>query len=770
MNRFRIIGIRILQDCDKRICKILKVNTTYFICKGYKVSQNNDHLIERCEQSLEKSGYHENSIYDVKGFGETPRTSRIVNISVSAIVGKNGDGKSTIVEIMMRILYILTKKQKEIDKGLNAILYFEMGQEIFSIVCKNKKIEVRKNGIVIEKLQEEIQKFYTLIFNYSLYAYNSTTNNSSNSTFTNMVMDLYQDGELEGKAIHLHPSRDINGSVNIRDLLQLTNTRLLAIYTQSKKAREIDNSNLAIGFAYKVRLDTRVLADLIGCLAKIVSDSNHQNELKRKYKLFTIDHFSRFSIGYPSNLTKTNRLDSFFHDANNLLESNKDIIKFVKSLNVTMDESLKDQFIRLSNYYNEPLSGSNTEKSFDIELLLLFIFLNKVWEYAINDHLKYRLKLNNILKKCQKTDTKIEAKESTALFVFARLSLENSILQFFMDMLNLVSIKKIIYTEPNKISSIFNPLKETIIDLIDNGVKEDKHDFTLCVNYLKKNDDSFFIENKKFDKYDHFISFEKLYEKIKGINTEISLNKIVNNMPSSRVFEGEIIFRKKSQIGNTKDYFGSSEMSSGELQLLSTISSIVYYIRSIDKDVRWENCSQYRHINLILEEIELYYHPEYQRIFLDTLLRNIRNIELERIESINIIFVTHSPFILSDISQKNILFLKDGKDCGNEITVNPFAANVNEILSQSFFLDNGFMGELAKTKIQSLITFLKDLKRKGDNYWNKPTSLSFIEQIGEPLLFHNLMDLYTKKYYGDRNELIQWHVKQIKRLRKHNKK
>lgn len=760
MERFHIIGIRILHGCNKTIRRVLRENTTYFFIKGYKVSKSDNLFIERIEPNQKSEDC---SIYDVNG-----KSHHRVSVSVSAIVGKNGDGKSTLIEIMMRILFSLANVQNEIDKELKAVLYFKINQTIFSLVCKDEKIECWENGTPLQDLEKVKGFFYTLIINYSLYAYNTSLMESNSSEYIkNMYLNLFHEEDLKTIPLLIHPTRNEKSIIEVSNLIKLANSRLLAIFTQSEKTRNNDDSNIAIGFAFKVNnLARDVFSNPINRLIEITFDSNQQNEKKTNYTslLYLVDEDGPV-IGCPLGVQDSLQL---FESIDSILKDNKVIFELIIYL-IKHNDSMKDQLQRLSNYYSDSFTNEDINESFDIEIIIFLVVLIKVWKYSINDCLIKSLKPNKALKKMNSPNPELTALESSALFVYSQILSEESFIDAFKSLLSLESIKEILNSEFIDSSEAFKSLKETITGIMEKGINNNIHDFALCVNFLKKKNEKLFHEKEWDGHYDHFISFDKLYEKIKGKKNEISLNEIANNMPSSRVFEGEIIFSKKAQFGNTKDKFGSSEMSSGELQLLSTISSIVYYIRSIDKDVHWEDSSQYRHINLILEEIELYYHPEYQRIFLYRLLQNIQNIELERIESINIIFVTHSPFILSDISQNNILFLKEGRDCGNEITVNPFAANVNEILSQSFFLDNGFMGELAKRKIKSLITFLKDLKRKGDNYWNETTTLTFIEQIGEPLLFHNLIDLYTKKYYGNSNELIQWHINQIKRLRNKNK-
>lgn len=169
-----------------------------------------------------------------------------------------------------------------------------------------------------------------------------------------------------------------------------------------------------------------------------------------------------------------------------------------------------------------------------------------------------------------------------------------------------------------------------------------------------------------------------------------------------------------------------SKFSSGERQLLYTFSTYAYHIRnllSISKDR-----VAYRHISLILDEAEICFHPEYQRMFLYRLLKLIKNLHLNYFCAFNIIIATHSPFILSDIPRNNILYLDKGASQPQEKYVKPLAANVSDILFQSFFLKNGFIGEWARIRINKLL--------ERNRSWDTLTrgERDFVDGIGDEYL------------------------------------
>ncbi len=169
-----------------------------------------------------------------------------------------------------------------------------------------------------------------------------------------------------------------------------------------------------------------------------------------------------------------------------------------------------------------------------------------------------------------------------------------------------------------------------------------------------------------------------------------------------------------------------SKFSSGERQLLYTFSTYVYHIRNLLSIPKKRVA--YRHINLILDEAEICFHPEYQRMFLSRLLYMIKSLWLNRHCAFNIIIATHSPFILSDMPRENILYLDKGVVQNREQFIKPLAANISDILYQSFFLKNGFIGEWARTKINEI------LKKRVAGDQLSSEERGFIESIGDEYL------------------------------------
>ncbi|SDF13620.1 AAA ATPase domain-containing protein [Mucilaginibacter pineti] len=159
-------------------------------------------------------------------------------------------------------------------------------------------------------------------------------------------------------------------------------------------------------------------------------------------------------------------------------------------------------------------------------------------------------------------------------------------------------------------------------------------------------------------------------------------------------------------------------LSSGEKQLVYSVSSILYHLINLESVASKKDKPKrkYNFINIIFEEIELYFHPEIQRRYIKYLRDSISRLSLKKIHGINLIFVTHSPFILSDIPNDHIMFLKVAERKAVQFTQEKktFGANIHNLLNDAFFMTNGFCGAFAIEKITLIIDHLnlkRDLKK-----------------------------------------------------------
>ncbi len=149
---------------------------------------------------------------------------------------------------------------------------------------------------------------------------------------------------------------------------------------------------------------------------------------------------------------------------------------------------------------------------------------------------------------------------------------------------------------------------------------------------------------------------------------------------------------------------------------------------------------------LLIDECETFLHPNWQKKYLSYIIKFIKDNFPNR--KIHIILTSHSPFLLSDIPKQNIIFL-DKDENGNCKVVDglkekkqTFGANIHTLLSDSFFMEDGLMGEFAKGKIDKTIQLLNQ-----DNLDEK--DLKYCEQIisivGEPIVKNQLQRMLDSK-------------------------
>lgn len=235
-------------------------------------------------------------------------------------------------------------------------------------------------------------------------------------------------------------------------------------------------------------------------------------------------------------------------------------------------------------------------------------------------------------------------------------------------------------------------------------------------------------------------SIEKLSNKITNkiltknliLDTDLKLNNLI---PSS-IFNLDIILENNESFDS---------LSSGEKQKIFVINSIVYHLKNLASQ---EN--GYKNINIVLDEIELYFHPEMQKDFISDLLFMLEsnNDYISSISSLNFMFITHSPFILSDIRETNLLMLDHH---ANPIDKKPktLGANIYDLLHHSFFM-NGFMGRFAEIKIKQII----DIIKLYHNLKNQETLLNHTQLIESYKTFFQIPEINNLRLNKTKQEIL----------------
>lgn len=231
-----------------------------------------------------------------------------------------------------------------------------------------------------------------------------------------------------------------------------------------------------------------------------------------------------------------------------------------------------------------------------------------------------------------------------------------------------------------------------------------------------------------------------------------------------------------------------SKLSFGERQLLIVINNILKYLllekyNTFHFDSEGEEYKNEYDINeivLFVDEFEIGLHPNWQKRF----LLYFSKISKFTKKKIHLIISSHSPFLLSDLPKKNVIFLENGVQKhplnDNEQT---FGANIHTLLSHGFFMKDGIMGEFAKSKIEEIRKFYELVQKLKSRIDSKPRIKNLIKNsferkknrfrniqsiIGEPFLktiIGNYLDELEILFYG-KKEFLKKEIERLQELEK----
>lgn len=652
-THFKIIGLRPVTPMDddyELSCKVQAIqkalfpgNKWLYVYKGYQVSED---LASITLASYEQK--RDFSIYD----------SERMKISVSAVVGRNGAGKSSFVELLIRTINNLTaallgeKFNFAKAEHLHYIdnLYVDLlvqienrfvivsvrGRELkllqYYISQENRllfKLDVNKIENILEHVvdrnsPENILKghskgrtilrslFYSLVFNYSLYGFNYrdfareetpavrlkrlkiTAKNNVEDEQTSWLGGIFHKNDGYQTPIVLHPLRQ-NGQLNIIKENHLAKERMLSmLYYKDAKGN------------YPCRIINETL-EIVGIKTSLSS---------KKY-------------------SKENMLDT---------------LGIKKSQNVAINF---DEIYNLILYF--------WSEYFDIKRGVRNPYYQEACDYLVYKTLKiihsYK-KYSSIFRYLSKSD-------------YDKNELIKRLYPIITDYSHIT--KKLRQTINYLVNPTFDPTEEIIsLSAFENIKIAGDHEPT-----------------RNFQSCDPIMHLPPPIFK-----TDLIMVKLMNGMKEENMPYLNVPF---------------SGLSSGERQMAYTISNILYHLTNIDSE--WDDkfrgsgklaVIKYKYVNIILDEIELYFHPEMQRKFLFLLMDSIRCVNFRHIKGMNLLFVTHSPFVLSDIPSDNVLALGRGEEDTEPIKT--FGANIMEMLSDTFFMDSS-LGESVRREIKNLVQY-----------------------------------------------------------------
>ena len=205
-------------------------------------------------------------------------------------------------------------------------------------------------------------------------------------------------------------------------------------------------------------------------------------------------------------------------------------------------------------------------------------------------------------------------------------------------------------------------------------------------------------------------------------------------------------------------------MSSGEFAILNFFSKLYFFLKT--KPTTLFNKKNYI---LLLDEADLGLHPMWKKRFINTILKSIPYFfeELTPKPNLQIILTTHGPLTLSDIPKHNVIFLEKPEEGKCQISSRfqkTFGANITDLLADSFFIQDGLIGDFAKSKIKKVIDWINENRNKTEiNEEELERYQKVIELIDERVIKLKLSEMITELLPDNTfyNEMIDKEIEKL---------
>ena len=603
-------------------------------------------------------------------------------IDIKAFVGNNGAGKTTLMRLVSDIIsgkdyhqndfeYVIIYTDYEKEENGKGIIYY------FKNFWKNSPTKLIENPELTLDYIDEIKAPLTVFYSPSFYGIEAISNDR--------LVDSKNYKDISTNVLLLNSKESFtNPKTYARKYYSSTNQ--LFYYSVLEQNRLVDfllNAGddffqiLPVPQTIKMQPSAQSVELAIADLSvKIVQTKNFfeivENDLNPKFKekwnklyLEKLDEWAQYNIPHRPS-------------EKSLAEIPEVRARFDKEFKYNQDELVEDVKKSWVHYYN-----SNREDSID----------DSVLSKALNEQFRFAALMSYTRTFYTSSHVK-EVDDRYDKYLDLNLSLK--------ELWNLDTLENARFWNVNKDIKEIGERIERIINLYD-GIN--KKGFATHENHFFQNG---------------YIVFD--------LNKHKSILKDIHGLYTS-------VFKLTDFIS----FSFTRPLSSGEDQFLRFYSRFFASMRDVSIDKPIEK------IFLFVDEGELCLHPEWQRKWLNTFIKLMAHIEHimqsqydnngnqiispDKKLRVQLFFATHSPFMLTDLFDSNIIKLKRDNFGSTKCIQTPektIAGDINGLLRTGFFL-NGTLGEFMEEKIKSL---LQRIQENGITDEDK----IFIDNIGNPIM------------------------------------
>lgn len=564
MSGFKLLAIRPLEGCNPDYLKILKPNKFYTFYNNYKFSENPTSRRITVEHLPEVDG-----LYNVKG------EDKNISINVSAIVGQNGSGKSSLLELYYLCMYFIAINRNKpfLEPNLFSI------EEELSILSELEDNNPKSRKIYLSKLKADINKiidtfkvqiFYTV--DDSIFLFDSSKSNKDDLEYD--FVELIEGGKSEKR-----------------------NFLISLLF-------EKDSSYDPTGFAYSCVVNYSIFGLNAIEMGQWISTLFHKNDAYRTPIVinpmrtngdFVIDDENELLTGRLFQSLAICLKQNKIENIGTLLGTQRTPVKLIFSLKRNV--GIVGLTLRMDGSQELLFGNKSIYENGEVNFLEFIKDLNSVLNINIENRIKQNLLLRYCLQYAYSKSVRIYEKypifrgnKSGEEYIRLLIIDRSHITLKFRQAINFIIGDLFLKLK----ASIFMDMKKDI-DLIEITESDYQQQIEYSLDEIK-------------------IDFENTPDEI--------------SFAPPPIFDIDFVF-----TDNQNDKINL--LSSGESQSTHSLNAIYYHLRNIDSMNKEQLGFDYEYVNLILDEVELYHHPEMQRTYLHRLLNGIEALKLRKLKGIN---------------------------------------------------------------------------------------------------------------------------------------